>query len=169
MVALRLLLGICEAGLFPGAVYTISQWYTRGTVFFKRIIRVEISHIPDEIQTRYSLFYTISLFGAAFSGLLAYAFSQMKGIEGLNAWRWIFIMEGLLTCFISFIAFTILVNLPSDAHKTWKFLTKGEAAYVIESIGHERNDNDEQDSFELKKFFRPALDINIWGFELSYL
>lgn len=169
MVALRLLLGICEAGLFPGAVYTISQWYTRGTVLFSRSIAMGCSHILAEVQTRYSLFYTISLFGAAFSGLLAYAFSRMKGIEGLNAWRWIFIMEGLLTCAISFIAFTILVNLPSDAHKTWKFLTEGEAAYVIESIGYERNDSDEQDSFEFKKFFRPALDINIWGFGLSYL
>lgn len=29
MVVLRLLLGLTEAGLFPGAVYTISQWYTR--------------------------------------------------------------------------------------------------------------------------------------------
>lgn len=29
MVVLRLLLGVTEAGLFPGAVYTISQWYTR--------------------------------------------------------------------------------------------------------------------------------------------
>ncbi|KAJ5984608.1 hypothetical protein N7481_006707 [Penicillium waksmanii] len=152
MVALRLLLGAFEAGLFPGAVYTISQWYTRA-----------------DIQTRYSSFYTISLFGAAFSGLLACAFSQMKGIEGLNAWRWLFIMEGLLTCAISFIGFALIVNMPADAHDAWKFLTEREAHYVIESIGHQRNDSYEDDSFEFKKFFRPALDINIWGFELSYL
>lgn len=78
-------------------------------------------------------------------------------------------MEGLLTCAISFIAFTILVNLPSDAHKTWMFLTEEEAAYVIENIGQERNDNYEEDSFEFKKFFRPALDVNIWGLEFCYL
>jgi hypothetical protein len=38
MVALRLLLGACEAGLFPCAVYTISQWYTRGNIFFDLIM-----------------------------------------------------------------------------------------------------------------------------------
>ncbi|KAJ5414667.1 hypothetical protein N7509_001294 [Penicillium cosmopolitanum] len=152
MVALRLLLGAFEAGLFPGAVYTISQWYTRA-----------------DIQTRYSSFYTISLLGAAFSGLLACAFSQMKGIEGLNAWRWILIMEGLLTCAISFIGFTLLVNMPADGQDAWRFLTEREAHIVIESIGHQRNDSYEDDSFEFRKFLRPALDINIWGFELSYL
>lgn len=125
--------------------------------------------MPAEIQTRYSTFYTISLFGAAFSGLLAYAFSRMEGIQGLGAWRWIFIMEGLLTCAVSFTGFAILVNMPTDAHKTWRFLTEREAEYVIGRIGLERNDNEEEDSFEFKKFFKPALDIDIWGFGLSYL
>lgn len=93
----------------------------------------------------------------------------MKGIEGFNAWRWILIMEGLLTCAISFIGFALLVNMPADAHSAWKFLTKSEAQYVIESIGHERNDSFEDDAFKFKKFLRPALDINIWALELSYL
>lgn len=169
MVALRLLLGAFEAGLFPGAVYTISQWYTRGKKPFGAFMDRYLSTCLVDIQTRYSSFYTISLLGAAFSGLLACAFSQMKGIEGLNGWRWILIMEGLLTCAISFVGFALLVNMPADAHDAWKFLTEREAQFVIESIGHQRNDSYEDDSFELKRFFRPALDINVWAFELSYL
>jgi hypothetical protein len=33
----------------------------------------------------------------AFSGLLAYAIVKMDGVGGLEGWRWIFILEGLLT------------------------------------------------------------------------
>ena len=93
----------------------------------------------------------------------------MKGLGGLNAWRWIYIMEGLLTCAISFIGFAILANMPADAHKTWMFLTKREAAYMVQRMDEDRHESDEQESFQFGKFFKPAVDLKIWGFEFIYL
>lgn len=76
LVALRLILGILEAGYFPGCVYLLSTWYTR-----------------FQVAKRYSVFYLIGSLASALSGILAYALMQMDGVSGVAGWRWIFIIE----------------------------------------------------------------------------
>jgi glucose-6-phosphate isomerase len=53
--------------------------------------------IPDDVQKRYSVFYLIGSMASACSGILAYGFMQMEGIAGKSGWRWIFIMEGIVS------------------------------------------------------------------------
>jgi MFS family permease len=79
LLGIRILLGILEAGFFPGSLYFLSSWYTR-----------------YEVHKRLSWWYLIGTMSSALGGILSYAFSQMKGLQGLNAWRWIFIMEGIV-------------------------------------------------------------------------
>ena len=43
------------------------------------------------------MFYVGSAIAGAFSGLLAYAFAKMDGLQGVAGWRWIFLMEVSLT------------------------------------------------------------------------
>jgi hypothetical protein len=50
----------------------------------------------DEVQKRYSFFYLIGCVASALSGILAYGFSQMAPLQGLNGWQWIFIMQGVV-------------------------------------------------------------------------
>ncbi|RDL36244.1 Uncharacterized protein BP5553_06856 [Venustampulla echinocandica] len=123
LVGLRIILGILESGLFPGTIYLMSVWYTR-----------------YDIHKRYSFFYLIGLVGSSLGGVLSYAFMQMAGLGGLGAWRWIFVMEGVLTCVIAAIAFCFLVGSPQDAPKAWRFLTEKEAALIIRRIEKDRND-----------------------------
>jgi len=49
-----------------------------------------------EVQKRFSGFYLLALLASGFSNILAWALSLMKGVGGLNGWRWIFIMVGRL-------------------------------------------------------------------------
>ena len=93
----------------------------------------------------------------------------MKGLADYNAWRWIFIMEGLLTCVIGFITFALLVDMPSNAHKAWRFLTEREVAFVMQSLRDDSRGSDEHEPFNLKKFLEPARDLKIWAFGLMYL
>jgi len=72
LVAIRFLLGLFEAGFFPGAILIISKWY-----------------LPGETQTRIALLYTSAASGGAFSGLLAFAIAKMDGIGGYEGWRWV--------------------------------------------------------------------------------
>lgn len=79
LAALRVILGILEAGFFPGCVYLMSTWYVR-----------------YDMHKRYSFFYLIGSCASAFAGILAYGLMQMQGIRGYSGWRWIFIMEGIV-------------------------------------------------------------------------
>lgn len=110
LVACRFLVGLFEAGLFPGCVYLISMYYKR-----------------YELQWRFSLFFCASILAGAFGGLLAYALAKMRGIGGYDGWRWIFIIEGLATFVIAVSAKWLVVDWPEEA----RFLTEDERALLI--------------------------------------
>lgn len=80
LVIARFFLGVTESGLFPASIYLISSWYA-----------------PNEVGSRMSIFAVTSTMAGAFSGLLAFVIAKMDGIGGYGGWRWIFIIEGLVT------------------------------------------------------------------------
>jgi len=75
-VACRFMLGLTEAGLFPGANYYLSCWYKR-----------------SEFGIRAAIFFSAAAFAGSFGGLLAAAIAEMDGIGGKPGWAWIFIVE----------------------------------------------------------------------------
>ncbi|TKX19387.1 MFS transporter-like protein 158 [Elsinoe australis] len=153
LVGLRLVLGLLEAGYFPGCVYLMSTWYSR-----------------YEVARRYSCFYLIGSLASALSGILAYGLMQMEGTAGIRGWRWIFIMEGVITCALAMIGYVFLVRFPDQEKEkpSFKFLSSDEAAYVVHKINKDRGDV-EAEPFHLGRFLKPAKDIEIWGFALIFL
>ncbi|BEI83018.1 hypothetical protein CcaverHIS002_0308860 [Cutaneotrichosporon cavernicola] len=106
MVAFRFVLGLVEAGFFPGVMLLMSCWYK-----------------PHELSKRIALFYTASLVAGAFGGLLS--FGIMDGLEGkgnTRGWQWLFIIEGLITVVVACAAFFVLPNYPT----TTKWLSEDE-------------------------------------------
>ncbi|OBT89012.1 hypothetical protein VE02_02159 [Pseudogymnoascus sp. 03VT05] len=146
MVGLRVILGVFEAGFFPGCVYLMSTWYSR-----------------YELQKRYSAFYMIGLGSSGFAGILAYGLMQMKGLASLNGWRWIFIMEGVLTCCLGVLGFILLVDFPEKAKDAWKFLNDKEIDFIVARIEHDRADTEAPD-FNVGEYLRNAGDLKVWGF-----
>ncbi|KAF3010319.1 hypothetical protein E8E14_006752 [Neopestalotiopsis sp. 37M] len=150
LIALRFLLGILEAGSFPGLYYLVSAWYSR-----------------FDLYKRTSVFYLIGVMGSALGGVLGAGFSQMKGVAGYNGWRWIFIMEGIITCLIGIASFIFTVDFPEQAHKAWAFLTERESAFIIRRLNRDRQDA-EPERFSMRKFVKPASDWKIWVFALMF-
>lgn len=111
LLATRFLLGFFEAGIFPGSFYLISFWYKR-----------------EESQQRFTLYFCSVIFASAFGGLLASAIAQMDGIRGLSNWRWIFILEGILTSMVGVASFFLVSDFPSEA----KWLSEKEKQIVLE-------------------------------------
>ncbi|KAL4779417.1 major facilitator superfamily domain-containing protein [Aspergillus varians] len=111
LCAVRFLLGIFEAGFFPGAVWLITQWY-----------------LPHETQTRIALFYTASALSGAFSGLLAFGLAKMDGIGGYTGWRWIFIIEGAATVLLAGVCYFCLVDSPQLSSR---WLDPEEIRYLV--------------------------------------
>ncbi|KAL4908484.1 hypothetical protein BDW74DRAFT_166151 [Aspergillus multicolor] len=95
LVTMRILLGIFEAGFFPGSVYLCSLWY-----------------MPRDLGTRVASFFSASALSGAFSGLLAAGISKMDGVGGYAGWRWIFILEGLVTVLLGVMCFVCLIDSP---------------------------------------------------------
>lgn len=69
----------------------------------------------EEALRRFSIFFNSVTLAGAFGSLLASAIQNMHGIQGHSGWRWIFILEGLLTMVLGTLAFFILLDFPEDA------------------------------------------------------
>jgi MFS family permease len=110
LLATRFFLGLFEAGIFPGSFYLISFWYKR-----------------EEAQQRFTFYFCSVIFASAFGGLLATGIANMDGIRGLSNWRWIFILEGMLTIIVAFMAFFLTCDFPNEA----KWLTDAEKEFVL--------------------------------------
>lgn len=79
-----------------------------------------------EAQKRYTFFFASTTLAGAFGGLLASAIGKMSGMRGYLGWRWIFILEGVLTCVVSFIWFWVVPDFPEDA----KWLKPEERTFI---------------------------------------
>jgi MFS family permease len=79
-----------------------------------------------EAQLRQALFFSAASVAGAFSGLLAFGIAHMDGVGNLAGWRWIFILEGILTVIVAVIAYFTLFDFPETA----SFLTEEERAFV---------------------------------------
>ncbi|ORY63356.1 major facilitator superfamily transporter [Pseudomassariella vexata] len=150
LAACRVLLGILEAGFFPSCVYLLSTWYTR-----------------YEVGKRYSFFYVVGCVAAAFSGILAFGLMQMAGLAGLTGWRWIFIMEGIITCLIGIVGYWLLVDFPDSNRKSWNFLNAEELAWIVKRVNADRGDA-VTPKFELKRFLGAGLDWKIWAYAMIF-
>lgn len=115
LVAIRVVLGFCEGGLLPGIILYLSTIYKR-----------------HELQLRVGVFYASASLSGAFGGLLATAIIKMDGIGGLAGWRWIFILEGIVTILFGIIATLVL---PADI-STASFLTEEEKAFALARFRH---------------------------------
>ncbi|KAH9886338.1 major facilitator superfamily domain-containing protein [Xylariomycetidae sp. FL2044] len=147
LVACRFLLGLFEAGIFPGSAYLISMYYKR-----------------YELQWRMSLFFTSSILAGAFSGLLAFAIANMDGAGGYGAWRWIFILEGLITVVVAVIAKWLIADWPEKA----KFLTGEERALLVARLARDTGEA-KMDRLDKAAWKRILRDWKIYTGTLAYL
>ncbi|PVI08149.1 MFS nicotinic acid transporter-like protein Tna1 [Periconia macrospinosa] len=136
----RFFLGVTESGLFPGVVYYLSMWYKR-----------------DERQYRISLFFSCASLAGAFGGILAYGIGHMRGVGGYNGWRWIFIIEGLLTIVIAIIAYWFISNYPENV--SW--LSKEERTFIQTRL---RVDSDatNDEKFTWGAVLEGMKDVKVW-------
>lgn len=119
MTVLRAFLGVFEAGLFPGAIFLIGAWYRQ-----------------YETARRVSLFYMASLLASGFGPIFAYALSLIRVGDGMyrSGWRWIFIIEGIVTIVAGLIAPFFLVEFPERV----TFLTPRQKHIAVNRVRQEK-------------------------------
>lgn len=114
------------------------------------------------------LFYSAGALSGAFSGLLAYLIEKMDGISGLEGWRWLFILEGILTVLIGASVWWFLPNSPASCG----FLTDREKMIVEHRLKHDTgNANSEyalDEKFQMKHVWAAFKDWKVWTMVLVY-
>ncbi|ETI19408.1 hypothetical protein G647_09241 [Cladophialophora carrionii CBS 160.54] len=142
----RFFLGVTESGLFPGIVFYLSMWYKR-----------------NERQFRVALFFSAASLAGAFGGILAFGIAKMRGVGGYNGWRWIFILEGLLTIVVSAGSYFFIHNYPDTA----KFLNEDEREYIQNRLrlDSDATQHEKLDWANVKKAFT---DVKCWLYALGF-
>ncbi|CCL99558.1 uncharacterized protein FIBRA_01576 [Fibroporia radiculosa] len=141
LVGLRILLGLAEAGLYPGIVYYLSCWYKR-----------------SELGTRVAIFFTSATIAGAFSGFLAVAINKMDGIGEKPGWAWIFILEGLFTVCCAVASLWILQDFPDTA----RFLNETERVWVIRRLQADSKFSAGGETFKFKYIKQSLTDWKTW-------
>jgi len=94
----RVLLGVAEAGFFPGIIFYLTLWFP--AEYRARIVGYFMAAIPLS-----------TVIGAPVSGILLY----LHGGLGLAGWQWLFIIEAVPAVVLSVIVFFYLTDRPADA------------------------------------------------------
>lgn len=143
LIACRLLLGVVEAGLFPGLNIYLTFFYTK-----------------HELALRVGYLFVSAAIAGGLGGLLAYGIGHMDGVQGMNGWRWILIIEGLPSAVLGVVT---LFALPNDAQSAY-FLTDAEKQVMI--IRREREYGHTASSQEFSKgdMMMAFKDWKVWAF-----
>ena len=124
---MRFLLGLAEAGFFPGVIYYLTQWFPA-------------SHRGRAI----SRFYVAWPLSTVVMGGIAGALLNLQGVLGLAGWQWLFLVEGTPAILLSGFIFVFLPDAPAKAN----WLSADEKAWIehrlaadVAALGieHDRN------------------------------
>ncbi|MEU6918205.1 MFS transporter [Streptomyces olindensis] len=119
--ALRFLLGVAEAGFFPGVLLYFTQW------------------LPDSSRGRASaIFLGGSATAYIVTGPITGALLELHGAGGIAGWRWMFALEGAFSILVGFIAGFFLVSRIQDA----KWLTREEKDALSEAVARDKEARD---------------------------
>jgi ACS family tartrate transporter-like MFS transporter len=111
--AMRFLLGVAEAGFFPGVIFYLSQWF------------------PASNRSRaISRFYISLPLSSVVMGALAGALLHLQGRLELAGWQWLFVVEGLPAIILSVVFLICLPDGPTQA----RWLDPEEQAWLIHQL-----------------------------------
>ena len=141
---LRILLGLAEAGFFPGIIFYLTLWFP--SVYRGRIIAQFMVAIPFS-----------SVIGAPVSGEIL----GMHGIAGLAGWQWLFILEAAPAVVLAAVTYFYLTDRPANA--IW--LRPEERAWLSRRLDDERA---QREAVHDLSVWEAMTHIRVWGLALVY-
>ena len=136
-LTIRFLLGVAEAGLFPGIVLLFTYWF------------------PEHHRARILAGFTLSLpVSVALGAPISTAILGMDGILGIAGWKWIYIIEAVPTVLVGVLVLFVMTDRPAKA----KWLTADERAWLTGKLLSERRAVEARGKFNLwQGLFNPKV------------
>lgn len=138
----RFLLGLFEAGFFPGMILYLTYWYpsTRRAAVTGQFM------------------FAVPVAGIVGGPLAAWILSSLDKVAGLDGWRWIFLIEGLPAVLLGIVCYFTLRDKP--AHATW--LTDSEKALVQRILSTDMNGREPGHGGDGSSLLKMLSDTQIW-------
>ncbi|MDI1491421.1 MAG: hypothetical protein OHK93_002630 [Ramalina farinacea] len=150
MVVMRVLLGICLSGIYPGLALLISTWYRR-----------------EELQLRFAFVQSGQLIILATGGIVNFGLNQLDGRNGLKGWQWMYVVQGTITAFIGVVTYWWIVDFPEKADQSFHFLDQEETKLALARIEKDRGDS-LPTSFSWAEILQHFLDLKVYGFAATF-
>lgn len=114
---LRVLLGVAEAGFFPGIILYLSYWF------------------PDRERARMTAFFMMAIALASVIGnpISGFIMQYLDTVVGLHGWQWVFLLEGIPAVILGVVVLFKLTDRP--AHAAW--LSAEEREWLVEQMRQE--------------------------------
>jgi len=143
---LRFLLGVAEAGFFPGIILYLTYWFPgsrRAKVVALFMTAIAISNVV----------------GSPVSGAIM---QYMDGANGWRGWQWLFLLEGIPSVIMGVLVFFLLPNGPKSA----PWLTEQERDMILQRVHDE--EAHKQDLGQRHSFFDAFKDGRVWALAVVY-
>ncbi|KAK9420449.1 putative Major facilitator superfamily (MFS) profile domain-containing protein [Seiridium unicorne] len=150
-LATRAILGALEGGFIPDIVLWLSYFYT-----------------SKELPIRLSYFWTALSVTSIVTSLLAFALLHLRGVAGWGGWRWLFLIEGLITFTVGVASFFLM---PASAvqTKTWfrpnGWFTDREEAIVVNRVLRDdpsKGDMHNRQAITPRRLWECMKDYDLW-------
>jgi MFS family permease len=140
---LRCLLGVAEAGLYPGILFYMTLWF------------------PQRHRTRVLGLFTLgSACANALGSLLGGPLLELDGTLGLGGWQWVFIATGLPPIILTVIVLKFLPSGPAEA----RFLSPVEKTWLTDRLAAEKSE-----TVTVGNPYGALLDWRVLGFAFIYM
>ena len=141
---MRFLLGLAEAGFFPGVIFYLRSWF------------------PADARARtVAWFMTAATLSPVVGGPISGALLEAHNPHGLAGWQWMFLMEGIPAIIMGAVVLIYLTDRPEIA----RWLSEQERSWLIGTLEQEKHGAVTESSSNPMSVFS---NVNIWLLALTY-
>ncbi|GJC90372.1 putative transporter YIL166C [Colletotrichum liriopes] len=150
-LATRALIGLLQGGFIPDVILYMSYFF-KGT----------------ELPFRLALFWMANRLTDVVAPLLAYGLLRLRGYHGYEGWRWLFLLEGILTLVIGIWSVFIMVPSPTQTKAPWRpngWFTEHEEKILVNRILRDdpsKSDMHNRQAITFKMLWESLCDYDLW-------
>ncbi|KAJ5456001.1 Major facilitator superfamily domaingeneral substrate transporter [Penicillium daleae] len=149
--ACRFFIGLFMGGFIPDSILYLSYFYTK-----------------SEMPFRLALFWFVDSMSGVIASFIAYGVLHMRGVAGREGWRWLFLIEALISIVIGFLSFLFLVPGPTQTKTWWNpkgYFSEREEKIIVNRVLRDdpsKGDMHNRQGLSLKMLWQSLKDYDLW-------
>ncbi|OAL51161.1 MFS general substrate transporter [Pyrenochaeta sp. DS3sAY3a] len=150
-LACRALIGLLQGGFIPDVILYMSYFYK-----------------STELPFRLAIFWMANRLTDVIAPLLAYGLLRLRGYHGYEGWRWLFLLEGILTLIIGIWSIFMMAPSPTQTKSWWRpkgWFTEREEKIMVNRILRDdpsKGDMHNRQAITLKLLWKSICDFDLW-------